>query len=454
MDAELKSLRIDRSKKTTGGPSRWATAWIIGGIVLLLLLGAGRYAYGILNKTPEVEVMRVRASTAGDTQDVGPVILNATGYIVAAHRIELASKVVGKVAWIGVDKGDRVEKDQVLVRLEDEEYRAQVQQAEGNLANLQAHLDELINGSRPEEIAKAKADLDSAEADLLNAKTNLDRTKQLYTDKVTAKQTLEDAVARYDGQAAKVASLDRTFELAKLGPRREEIDAARGQIEQAKGQLAYAKTQLDNTVIKAPVSGTILDRNVEIGEFVTTGFVGDKGAKGYVVALADLNDLKVELDINQNDFARLGPRQKASVTTDAFPDRRYEGAIDEVSPEANRQKATVQVKVKILRPDSYLRPEMNASVGFLAEKKPHEANKGEDKPVIVIPSSAVKSGAVFVISNEKAVRRAVKTGLTVTLPGNKSGVRIDQGLIGGENLILNPPEDLKDGDRVKAKNSA
>jgi len=453
MDAELKSLRIDRSKKTKGGPSRWATAWIIGGIVLLLLLGAGRYAYGILNKTPEVEVMRVRASSPGDTQDVGPVILNATGYIVAAHRIELASKVVGKVAWIGVDKGDHVEKDQVLVRLEDEEYKAQVQQAEGNLANLQAHLDELTNGSRPEEIAKAKADLDSAEADLLNAKTSLDRTKQLYADKVAAKQTLEDAVARYDGQAAKVASLDRTFELAKLGPRKEEIAAARGQIEQAKGQLAYAKTQLDNTVIKAPVSGTILDRNVEIGEFVTTGFVGDKGAKGYVVALADLNDLKVELDINQNDFARLGPRQKASVTTDAFPDRRYDGIIDEVSPEANRQKATVQVKVRVLHPDNYLRPEMNASVAFLAEKKPQEA-KADEKPVIVIPSSAVKNGAVFVISNEKAVRRPVKTGLTVTLPGNKSGVRIDQGLIGGENLILNPPEDLKDGDRVKAKNSA
>lgn len=121
-------------------------------------------------------------------------------------------------------------------------------------------------------------------------------------------------------------------------------------------------------MIKAPVTGTILDRNVEKGEFVTTGPVGDKGAKGYVVALADLNDLKVELDINQNDFARLGSRQKATVTTDAFPDRHYDGAIDEVSPEANRQKATVQVKVKILQPDSFLRPEMNASVAFLAEK--------------------------------------------------------------------------------------
>ncbi len=259
MEPELKSLRIDRSKKTTAGPSRWSTGWIVGGILLLLLLGAGRYAYGILNKATEVEVLRVRATSSNDPAQAGAVILNATGYIVAAHRIELASKVVGKVAWIGVDKGDRVQQDQVLVRLEDEEYKAQVQQQEGNLANLQAHLEELLNGSRPEEIAKARADLESAQADLVNAKTNLERTRQLVQEKVSSRQSLEDAVAKYDGQVARVASLERTFDLAKLGPRREEIDAARGQIVQAKGQLAYAQTQLENTII--PSSPVCLNKN-------------------------------------------------------------------------------------------------------------------------------------------------------------------------------------------------
>jgi HlyD family secretion protein len=453
MDAELKGLRIDRSKKVQKS-SRWATVWIVTGVTLLLLAGAGRLAYGIINRATEVDVVRVRASTSSDPAQEGTVILNATGYIVAAHRIELASKVVGKVSWIGVDKGDHVKQDQVLVRLEDDEYRAQLQQAQGNLANLQAHLEELQNGSRPEEIAKAQADLNSAQADLVNAKANLDRTRQLVESKVSSRQSLEDAVARYDGQVAKVASLERTYDLAKLGPRREEIAAARGQIEQAKGQLAYAQTQLDNTLIKAPVTGTILDRNVEKGEFVTTGFVGDKGAKGYVVALADLNDLKVELDINQNDFARLGPRQKATVTTDAFPDRHYEGVIDEVSPEANRQKATVQVKVKILQPDSYLRPEMNASVAFLADKKPAQAHGAEEPPSIVIPSSAVRGGAVFVMADGRAVRRAVKTGATMTLSGGGQGVRVEQGLIGGEDLILSPPDSLKEGDRVKQKGTA
>jgi len=371
-------------------------------------------------------------------------VLNATGYIVPAHKIELASKVIGKVAWIGVEKGDRVRKDQVLVRLEDDEYKAQVQQARGNLLNLQAQLAQLLNGSRPEEVSRAQADVVQARADQENARVTLERTRQLVTEGVLAKQALDDAQARYDGAVAKVNSLQRTSDLVKIGPRQEQIDAMRGMIEQAKGQLAYAQTQLDNTVIRAPVTGTILDRNVEKGEFVTTGFVGDRGAKGYVVTMADLKDLKVELDINQNDFAKLDPKEKAVVTTDAFPDRKYQGIIDEISPEANRQKATVQVKVKVLNPDDYLRPEMNATVAFLAKDQPKAG--GAARALIVVPASALKDNAVFVVANGRAVRRSVKTGGVAS-----DGVRIDDGLFGGEDVILNPPARLTDGSKVKTK---
>ena len=172
---------------------------------------------------------------------------------------------------------------------------------------------------------------------------------------------------------------------------------------------------------------------------------GDKGAKGYVVSMADLNDLKVELDINQNDFAKLSPTQKGIVTTDAFPDRKYDGVIDEISPEANRQKATVQVKVKILHPDQYLRPEMNASVAFVSDAKPVSKDAAA-KPTIVIPASAVRNSSVFVIADGRAVMRAVKTW-----SGGGQGVTVEDGLIGGEDLIVSPPADLKDGDKVKQK---
>src|SRR4029077_18413745 len=158
-----------------------------------------------------------------------------------------------------------------------------------------------------------------------------DRTKELVREGVMPKQSLDDAQARYDSAVAKTASFDRASELVRRGPRQEQIDALRAQVDQLKGTLAYAQVQQDNTIIRAPIDGTILERNVEKGEFVTTGFVGDKGAKGYVVSMANLNDLQVELDINQNDFAKLNSTQPGMVTTDAYPDRKYQGVIREIS---------------------------------------------------------------------------------------------------------------------------
>ncbi|HVT93239.1 MAG TPA: efflux RND transporter periplasmic adaptor subunit [Bryobacteraceae bacterium] len=451
MDDELKSLRIDRSaKRSRDQASPWATRWIVGGVLVFVLLGAGRFAYNRLNAATEVDITRVRAASTGGAGEEGrQVILNATGYIIAAHKIEVAAKVVGKVAWIGVDKGDRVAQGQVMVRLEDDEYRAQLLQAEGQLENLQAKLQELENGARPEEIAKARADMEQSQADVVNAKVTLDRTAELVRDGVLSRQSLDDARAKYDAYSARTLSLKHTYDLEKLGPRKEEIEAQRAAVKQAQGNLDFAKTQLENTVIRAPVAGTILERNVEKGEFVTTGFVGDKGAKGYVVSLANLNDLQVELDINQNDFAKLSPDQKGIVTTDAYPDRKYDGVIQEISPEANRQKATVQVKVQVLRPDSYLRPEMNASVAFYSEPKAGAGGAAAPvKPLLVIPSSAIRDGAVFVVVDGKAVKRPVQAGGTTS-----QGVQISSGLIGGEDLILNPPAGLKDGQKVKQKQS-
>jgi HlyD family secretion protein len=447
MQPELKSLRIDRSqKKLVDQPSPWAVRWILIGVAILIALGAARFIYGKLNAATEVDIVRIRSATplvAGE----GNVILNATGYIVAAHKIQLAAKVVGKVAWIGVDKGSKVKTGQVLVRLEDDEYRARLMESKGQLEMLKARLAQAEHGSRPEEIAKAKADVDQARVDQQNARVTLSRTSDLVRQGVLSKQALDDAQARYDGAAAKVASLDRAYELVRLGPRHEEIDALRAQVDQAQGTLNYAQVQLDNTVIRAPIDGTILERNVERGEFVTTGFVGDKGAKGYVVSIADLHDLEVELDINQNDFAKLGPTQPGIVTTDAYADRKYQGVIREISPEANRQKATVQVKVKVVNPDDYLRPEMNASVAFYSTEK-SEGRRTETRSTVVIPASAVRDNAVFIVVTGKAVRKTVKVGGTTA-----QGVQIVEGLIGGEDIIVNPPADLKDGQKVRPKQS-
>lgn len=457
MQPELKSLQIDKSLKSTSRKpgTGWAKWWIIGGVLLFASLGAASVVYNKLNPSFVVEVARVSISEGGAEAPTGSVILSASGYIVAHHKIQVASKVVGKVAWIGVEKGDRVRQGEIITRLEDDEYRAQLQQANGQIASLKARLDELLNGSRPEEIGVALANLEQEKADLQNARVNLERTEKLVKDQIMSQQTYDDAKARYDAQAARVASLEKTYQLVKVGPRQELMAQVRGEIERARGQVAFAETQLANTVIRAPITGTILERIVEKGEFVTTGFVGERGAKGYVVSMADLSDLQVELDINQNDFAKLGGRQRGTIRIDAFRDRSYDGFIEEISPEANRQKATVQVKVKVENPDEFLRPDMNASVDFLANATPATAKTQAPKRVVYVPAAAVRriegsgqlrQGVVFVHLNGKAALKQIKTGAQAP-----QGLVVEDGLIGGEEVILDPPQDLKDGSRVKIK---
>ncbi len=440
MKNDLDSLKIDRSLKAARhAPSPRIVRWIACGIAPFLLLGAARYWAG-----NELEVQTLRVTTATTDGAEGSVILNATGYIVPHHKIQVASKVVGKVAWIGVETGDHVKENQVIVRLEDTEYLAQLQQAQGNLAAVEARLLELRNGSRSEEIEVAKANLESAQADLANAKISLARMERVVAADAAPQQQLDDAKGRYDNLAARVASLERTYELVRAGPRKEAVMQAQGQLTQARGLVDLYRTQLNDTVIRAPITDTILERIVEKGEFVTTGFVGDRGAKGYVVSMADLRDLQVELDIPQVDFARLHRGQKSVITADAYPDRKYNGIIDEVAPEANRQKATVQVRVKVQNPDEYLRPEMNASVAFVSDEKP--AGVAPAPAAIYVPASAVRDGAVFVVLNGKVIRRALKTaGITAR------GLRIEDGLIGGEDIIVAPISEIKEGIRVRTR---
>jgi HlyD family secretion protein len=444
MELELKNLKIDRTARREKESKSVLNLIAIAVVVALLAVGA-LVLYKKLNAPTLVQVVEVQSpmsvSSAGQQ-----VVLSATGYIIAAHKIEVASKVNGRVAWIGVDKGDKVKAGQVLVRLEDDEYRAQVTQQRGQLENLLGRQLEIKNGNRPQEIEKARFDVNQAKSDLDDAKVSLDRTKELVKGGVFAQQSLDDAQAKYDNAVAKVASFQRLLDLEILGPRKEQSLQIAGQVEQARGALDYAQTQLDNTVIRAPITGTILDRNVERGEFITTGFVGDKGAKGYIVTMADLNDLQVELDISQNDFPKLGPQQKGIITTDAYPDKKYEGFIEQVSPEADRAKATVQVKVRVMKPDDFLRPDMNATVQFYNDAPTESAATGEAKRVVVIPAGAVQGDHVFVMVKDKAIKRTVTTG-----GSSDKGVIVTNGLNGGEDLIISPPADMKDGQRVEVK---
>ena len=450
---DLQNLRIDRSQRGDNGgePATWVRRYILGCIAIIVLLGLVTLVYRALSSdAPEVEVVRAAIQTS--SSDVGGTVLSATGYIVAHHTINVNSKVTGRLAWIGVEKGDKVKEGQVLVRLEDEEFRAAYEQAKGAVENARAYLEELQHGSRPQEIQQAQHNLDEARATLTNDKLTLDRTKELAASGVVSRQQLDDATAKFESDQQRVNSLQQGFTLAQIGPRPEELLRAQGALTQAQGQLDYAKSQLDATVIRAPVTGTILDRTAEKGELITAQFASAAagGPQGSVVSLADLNDLQVELDIAQADFARLGPAQKAVVTTDAYPDKTYDGQIAQISPEANRQKATVQVKVQVLNPGKYpdvqLRPEMNATVRFLANETP----KSSKEPAgVFVPSTAIRDRdgkkIVLIAYNGRAVAREIQ------VTSQRADGALVSGLVGGESVITTAPATLKDGDKIKVK---
>ena len=446
LDQELEGLKIDRSAVRRRRRSTFSVGWILVGVSVLLLLGGWRLA-SLFEGAVEVETLMVSVPRAGNSGQA--VVLQAAGYVVPHYRIEVASKVVGRVKWMGVEKGDRVESGSPIVRLEDDEYRARLRESIGALESGRAQLRELQAGSRPEEVERARADLSEAASQLQRANLDFERASGLWKHAITSREDFDRAQHERDALSERVQSLSRTLELLEIGPRSERIDAAAAEVQRAEGIVAYNRTLVDATVIRAPVTGTVLERNVEVGELVTTGFVGDRGAKGYVVAMADLQDIQVELDISQDDFARVYMGQAAVVATDAYRDREYQGMVTEISPEADRQKATVQVKVQILAPDELIRPEMNANVAFLAPSENDARLGGPEpaRPLVTIPASAIRDdGSVFLFLDGKAVRREVRVARRTL-----GGAEIESGLNGGEDVILNAPDALEDGQSVERR---
>ena len=370
MREDLKALRIDRDQKKSG--SRGPALWLI--LLMGLFLGAviTFSTFQIYFSDNEVPAQSVAAADLNKvsrpeppTVEAGEPILMASGYIVPHHRIEVGSRIVGKISWVGVEKGDLVEKHQLLVKLDDSEFRAQHEQAVASRGTAAARLEELEAGTRPEEIERAAAEVERARADLRNAELEHRRLRALQDSGIISEQMLDDADSREDMARTAASVAEKSHRLAVLGPCQEEIDSSRAELERASATVRYWETQLALTEIRAPVSGTVLERVAEEGEMVSTSFAG--GA--VVVALADLADLQVELEISQSDFHHIDERNGCEMSPIAYPDRKYACAVVEIAPEANRQRATIQVKVQVLEPDAYLRPEMDAEITFF---KPEE----------------------------------------------------------------------------------
>jgi len=443
LNQRLRSLKIDRGSADTPSAKNRSPKLLLFGVSAILAVLALGYVF-LFSGAKTISVGAVRVETGGASP--GESVLSASGYVVAHHKIAVGAKVMGRVNWIGVEKGDTVKEGQVLVRLEDSEFRAEVNQAKANLAAAQARLDQLRTGSRPQEKLKDRAAVLQAEANLKIAEAEYQRSERLYREGVASKAEFDSALARRDTAAALLEAARQSSAMTDIGPRAEEIRAADAQVQQMKAALDYAQTQLAATEIKAPVGGTVLQRIVERGEMVTPSAFGGSGARTSVVDLADLTDLQIELDISQTDFARLKMNQRAEIIPEAYPNLRYTGFIEEIAPEANRAKSTVQVKVKVENPDEQLRPEMNARVNFLSDKL--AGNQTQLTARVLVPKQAVvrRDGAafVFVVKGNRVEQRTIRAG-----EETGDAFYVLDGLSGSESIAIAGVDKLRDGDRVK-----
>jgi HlyD family secretion protein len=388
----------------------------------------------------EVEMATVSIRNSSADREV----LTASGYVVPRRRVDVSSKISGRVEDLQVDKGDMVRQGQMMARLDDREIRAQLEQTRAGRLAAEARLNELVAGSRPQEVERAKASLDEAEANFRTAQINLERASKLQRSGVMAKQLLDDAQNAHDVALAQVEVARENYELTRIGPREEQIDLARAQLAEAEAAIQWWETQLENTVIRAPISGTILERLIEKGEMVTTGFVSGRGAKSALVSIADLRDLEVELDISEAEIPRVHLQQECAVSPESYPDRNYEGWVREIAPEANRQKGTIQVKVAIRDPDAYLRPETSAKVNFF------EANDQSDQipdSSILVPKTAVVEGpAVFLVKDEIALRQRITIGREFS-----GQIKVISGLSEGDRIVVQGADKLTGGERITVK---
>lgn len=421
---ELASLRLDNEPP----PSRKGL-WIALTVVVLVVVGAAlAWRARIAFAATEVEIAQATLEQSGGGGQSGTPLLTASGYVVARRKAVVSAKIQGRLAELRVEEGSRVREDEILARLESQDYEAQVARSRAQVQQAQA------------QIAAAQAALRRAEADLAEARRQVGVNERLSSEQILPKDTL-------DASRSRVAVLE-----AAIGQARADEQRAGAALMQANADLAFAQAQLQNTVIRAPFSGIVVKKMAEVGESVAPipPGVNLSTSSGAVVALADLDTLEVEVDVAEANVAKLTDRQRAEVTVEAFPEKRYRAELRQVIPTADRTKATVMVKVTILDKDPDLKPEMSAKATFLEAPQAAADPAAPVKATVLVPQTTIVTrdgkSHVFEVVDDTAKLVAITTG-----PTRQDRVVVTGGLVGSETLVANPPEGLKDGDRVSPR---
>ena len=400
---DLGSLRIDDRHRSS---SSWGKRLAIFFGLLVVLGGLSGAVFTFVNQKPVVEIAVVQESANNGGREA---LLNASGYVTPRRRATIAAKITGRVTGVFFDEGTHVNQGQLLATLDDSDVRKALEAAR---ADYEA----------------SKAAIFDYQVQLKNAKIQLHRAEQLQNAGVQTQEQLDNARTNADSLQAKIA-------------------LAQSQVVSAETRIHEAQQAVDNCTIRAPYTGIVVSKDAQVGEMVSPVSAGGGFTRTGIATIVDMNSNEIEVDVNESYIARVQPGQPVTAVLDAYPDWEIPSRVRTIIPSADRQKATVKVRVSFLKLDPRILPDMGIKVTFLGAEQKKEPGAAA---IILIPQSAVhdENGKkiVFLLKDDKPERRAV------TLGGNRgSDTEVIAGITAGDTVIVKAPGNLRDGQSVEVK---
>jgi RND family efflux transporter MFP subunit len=397
---DLSALRIDDRARM---PKDGGKKWVVAVVAVVALVVAGAAVWARLGRTPVVETAAARPAAGGAT-----ALLNASGYITPRRRATVAAKITARVVDVDVDEGMEVAEGQLLARLDDSDANAR------------------LLAARTARDATA-AQIASLEVNLANAEREAKRQQELERDGV-----------------ATVAALDAARTAAES--LRAQVAAAKAQVRAADAEMAVARQDVENCTVRAPFSGMVVSKDAQCGEMVSPLSAGGGFTRTGIATIVDMASLEIEVDVNESYIARVVPGQRVDAVLDAYPEWHIPAKVRTVIPTADRQKATVKVRISLDKLDPRILPDMGVKVSFLAD----EAGGAKAVSGVVVPGAAVRQvdgrQVVFVVRQGVLERRAVSVGAAMG-----SDVQVTGGVAAGDEVVVGSPAGLHDGEKVKVR---
>jgi RND family efflux transporter MFP subunit len=398
----LESLRIERDpgaeKYRERGSSRRRLWYLVAAVAVI----GAVFAWRAMNSAVPVTTITVESADAANG-----TVLNASGYVVARRLATVSSKVTGRVTEVLFEEGAEVQAGQVLARLD-----RSTDEAEYAVARSSAEA--------------ARRSLREIEVRLADARRTLDRNRSLVERKLVAQSVLDSSEA----------------EVAALGAR---LAAARADVEVADAQVGLSRQGLADLEIRAPFSGVVISKDAQPGEMVSPMSAGGGFTRTGVATIVDMDSREVEVDVNESYINRVRDGQRVEGVLDAYPDLKIPAHVISIVPTADRQKATVRVRIGLDQLDPRILPDMGIKVSFL-----EDGTQPASKAAFEVPSGAiVRDGdaeSVWVVRDGKVEKRAVRTG-----PARDGQVPVEEGLAGGESIVVDAPKRLREGAAVELK---